>query len=103
MIKMLDGMKESLVKEGMVEAVKEQLHGKAKNVRIENGSIKAEPTDKYIEKIGSEEEADKRIEKEAGKVIKGFTGKLIDTAETKDKISKEKAKEVREKTKKELK
>lgn len=96
-MRMFGEKKEELVKEGMVSSVKMKLGYKAEEVRMEDGSIKAEPSKEFIEECGSYEEADERIEKEAKKVIKKMTGKMG------SKVSEEKNEELMDKVQKELK
>lgn len=100
---MFDDLKRKLLTKGLVEKVREELGDKAENIRLEDGSIKADPSDELIEKIGSEEKADAHIEKETKKLIKKYMGTLLSSAEKKGKISKTKVKNVDEKIKKELK
>lgn len=100
---MFDKLKKKMVKTGIVASVKKELKGKAKNIRIEDGSIKADPTDDFIEECGSREKADQEIEEIAKEAIQGYTGNLASTAKSKDKISDEESEEFENKIKKELK
>jgi len=95
------GMKRSLVENSMVGAVRKALGYRAKNVRMENGRLKASPTDKFIEECGSEEEADKELDRIGKKVVKKYANLVGKKASSS--VSNKKIKKMREVVNKELK
>lgn len=99
---MFDRLKEGLVKDGIVGIVEEKLGDRAENIRIEGGSLKADPTDEFIQEVGSEEEADERIEEEAKEAVEQFTDDLASASVNRNKLSKEESEEFRGKIEEEL-
>lgn len=97
------GMKRGFLEQSMVKTVERNLGYRAKNVKMKNGKLTADPTQEFIDECGSEEKADKIIDRRAKKALQNHTKFLGNKAHSMGKISNTQLKELKEKTKKELK
>ncbi len=76
--------KESIVEKGMKSMIKKALGQKAKSVEMENGKVKTEPSEDFIEQCGSKQKADEKLEEITKNTLGTFTREVATHASDDD-------------------